>query len=131
MGGQKLECSQLGAMVTFQGLRNVLTWNTGRQRDDGRPPMKDNALLSYYKCGDGKWLTVAPCLAPAHWPKFCAAMGLERLLTDTKTAKMEDRQRNVSYFRQQLEAQFEGKARDQWIDVLVKAGVPVGPILTY
>lgn len=129
--GQKLECSQLGAMVHFQNISNVISWNVGRQRDDGQKPMWDQVLISYYKCGDGKWLTCAPALAPAHWPKFCQAWGLENLMSDPKTADMTARRHNSGYFRQQVEERLATNTRDHWIEQLVKAGVPVGPVLNY
>lgn len=129
--GQKLECSQLGAMVNFQNINSVLSWNIDRQRNDGEPVMKNNANISFYKCGDGKWLTCAPALAPRHWPKFCKAWGLEELLTDPKTIDDTSRRRNIAYFREKLEARLATGPREEWIQKLVAAEVPVGPVLTY
>jgi crotonobetainyl-CoA:carnitine CoA-transferase CaiB-like acyl-CoA transferase len=67
--GQKLECSQLGAMVQFQSITNVGAWYNKKQRDDGRDSGWDNILLSQYQCGDGRWLTCAPCIEARYYPK--------------------------------------------------------------
>merc|ERR1719311_1990536 len=85
--GQKVECSQLGAFVQFQSIINVGSWNTGKQRNDGKEPsnfIRTNPGLSFYQCGDGKWLTVAPSNVPSHFPRFCKAVGLEWMLEDER-----------------------------------------------
>lgn len=69
--GQKLECSQLGAMVQFQSIRNVGSWYNKEQRNDGRAPFWDSIELSQYQCGDGKWLTCAPSMEERHYESFC------------------------------------------------------------
>lgn len=129
--GQKLECSQLGAMVQFQSIQNVGSWNTGEQRDDNIPPGWQNVGLSYYKCGDGRWLTVAPSAVPAHWPRFCKAVGLERLLEDPKTKNRAVMEQNRAYFREQLEQHFATAPADEWIAKIGPTGVPTGPVLTH
>merc|ERR1719238_1067303 len=86
--GQKVECSQLGAFIQLQGITNVPAWNTGKQRDNGRlgdEIMAAGTPLSYYQGADGKWFTVAQSVIPAHFPRFCKAVGLDRLLEDEKT----------------------------------------------
>jgi len=129
--GQKLECSQLGAMIQFQAIGIVPSWYSGEQRNDGRPTNQDNILLSYYPCGDGKWLTCAPCMEDRFWPRFCGALGLQDLLTDERTKNQGRRWANSAYFRERLEARFREKPRDHWIEELVKVDVPVGPVLDY
>jgi len=129
--GQMLECSQLGAMIQFQAITNVGAWYSGSQRNDGRATNIDNVLLSYYPCGDGKWLTCAPCLEERHWPGFCKALGLKDLLTDERTRTQGKRHANPVYFRERIEARLRENTRDYWIQQLAEADVPVGPVLDY
>uniref|UniRef100_A0A7S4VCK5 CoA transferase n=1 Tax=Alexandrium monilatum TaxID=311494 RepID=A0A7S4VCK5_9DINO len=129
--GQKLECSQLGAMLQFQAISCVPSFFSGDQRDDGRPTNADNVNLSYYPCGDGKWLTCAPCMEDHFWPKFCKALGLEELMTDERTKHQGRRWKNPGYFRERIEARLKEKPRDYWIERIIEVGVPVGPVLDY
>ena len=68
--GQKIECSQLGAMLQLQSTDIVSAMEKGFQRDDGEPYGLNNMALSFYKCGDGKWIAVAPMVEEYHFPKF-------------------------------------------------------------
>jgi len=129
--GQKVECSQLGAMVQFQAIANTAAWYNGAQRDNGRPPQQDNVLLSSYPCGDGKWLVCAPCMEERHWLKFCEALDLEDMLNDKRTATGPARFKNFEYFRQRIEARLADHPRDHWVEVLINVDVPVGPVFDY
>lgn len=129
--GQLIQCSQLGAMVQFQSINNVGIWNGGRVRDDGKAPFAENVALSYYKCGDGKWLSVAPSAEPRHFPIFCKALGIEHLLTDQRTAQMAQRVRNRQYFRDEVEKKLAENTRDFWVDKISRTGVPAGPVLSH
>jgi len=118
-------------MVQFQAIGFVPASFSGEQRNDGRPTNADNILLSYYPCGDGKWLTCAPCMEEHFWARFCKAVGLEELLTDERTKNQGRRWKNSAYFRERLEARFKEMPRDHWIEKLVEVDVPVGPVLDY
>lgn len=131
--GQKIECSQLGAMIQFQSTAIVTAMESGTQRNDGKAVGIDNLTLSYYKCRDGKWVSVAPMVEESHWIKFCKAVSLEDMLTDARSARPKDRysKRNRDYVRQRLIDLFLSKPQQYWVDVLGPSGVPVGPVLDY
>lgn len=139
--GQKVECSQLGAMVQFQSISNVGSWYTGAQanhppdapiqRDDGNlSGIRNSIALTYYKCGDGKLLTAAPCMEEKHFPMFCKALGLDDLPEDPRMARGK-RWRNSDYLRERVEAALASNTRDHWVDAIAAAGVPTGPVLDY
>ena len=43
--GQKVETSQLGAMIQFQSADILAPWHTGEQRDDGLPARVNDVVL--------------------------------------------------------------------------------------
>jgi crotonobetainyl-CoA:carnitine CoA-transferase CaiB-like acyl-CoA transferase len=47
--GQKLETSQLGAMVGFQATSALDAWHTHEQRDDGLPCRLNDVVLNYFQ----------------------------------------------------------------------------------
>ena len=131
--GQKIECSQLGAMLQLQSTDIVSAMEKGFQRDDGEPNGLTNMALSFYKCGDGKWIAVAPMVEEYHFPKFCKAAGLEDLLVDNRTGPIRNRYKseNRRYFRKRLEQRFLTNTAQYWVDQIGPVGVPVGPVLDY
>lgn len=135
--GQKIECSQLGAMVQFQAINIVPSWYHRQvdgglgQPDDGEPIDKYNSNLSHFQCMDGKWLVCAPAMEERHYKAFCKVVGEEDLLTDKQTSTGAARWRYAKQYRQRLEAVFKRYNRDHIIDLLVAAEVPCGPVLNY
>ena len=72
--GQHIECSQLGAMTMFQGLGITAALHTGRENNSGNHGhMTPNAHFTWYKCSDGKYMTVC-ALAANQWESFCDAI---------------------------------------------------------
>lgn len=135
--GQKIECSQLGAMVQFQAIGTVPAWYNraadggAGQRDDGAPVGVFNSNLTHLQCADGKWMTVAPAMEDRHWRAFCRVTGSEDLLTDKRTKSSADRWRHAQYYRQRLEAIAKRYSRDELLDKLAQADIPCGPVLNY
>jgi crotonobetainyl-CoA:carnitine CoA-transferase CaiB-like acyl-CoA transferase len=79
-----------------------------------------------YATADG-FITIA-VLAERLWERLCRALGLESVLTDpryTPWAKLVERQLEL---RPQLEARFKTRTTDEWLGVLVPAGVPAGRV---
>ena len=80
-----------------------------------------------FKARDGKYLTVAVG-NDRIWKNFCEALGLEDLIEDPKFATNPDRVKNKDELIPLLEKAFLNKTRDEWIAILLKKGVPCGPI---
>jgi crotonobetainyl-CoA:carnitine CoA-transferase CaiB-like acyl-CoA transferase len=62
--------------------------------------------------------------------RFCAATGLEHLLTDSRFSTNPSRVTNEAALRQLLAPVIHGRTRDQWIRELAAAGVPCGAVRT-
>jgi crotonobetainyl-CoA:carnitine CoA-transferase CaiB-like acyl-CoA transferase len=80
-----------------------------------------------FKTRDGKYLTVAVG-NDRIWKNFCEALGLEDLIENPKFATKPDRVKNKDELIPLLEKAFLNKTRDEWIAILLKKGVPCGPI---
>jgi len=80
-----------------------------------------------FKARDGKYLTVAVG-NDRIWKNFCEALGLEDLIENPKFATNPDRVKNKDELIPLLERAFLNRTRDEWILILLKKGVPCGPI---
>ena len=79
-----------------------------------------------YATADG-FITIA-VLAERLWERLCRALGLDAVLEDPRYqpwAKLVERQLEL---RPQLEARFKTRTTDEWLGVLVPAGVPAGRV---
>ena len=82
--GQRVDVSQLGAMMTLQALGLTGFLHTGTQLV--RTGRANNPTFTYYQASDGEWLTVG-VLTAKHWPLLCKALEREDLLTDERSAE--------------------------------------------
>jgi len=82
-----------------------------------------------FKARDGKYLTVAVG-NDRIWKNFCEALGLENLIENPKFATNPKRVENRDELIPVLEKVFLSKTRDEWIGILLKKGVPCGPVYT-
>lgn len=127
--GQKVDVSQLGAMLTLQALGLQAFLHNGRQgvlpyARAGNPP------FSWYEGSDGKWVTVG-VLDPKNWPKLCAALERPDLATDPRSADAFARSDNREWVFAELEKAFAKFPRDEAMRRLMDADVPTGPVYDY
>jgi crotonobetainyl-CoA:carnitine CoA-transferase CaiB-like acyl-CoA transferase len=66
-----------------------------------------------------------------HWKIFCEVAGLQHLLHDPRFATNRDRLHNRHAMQEAMEAVLAHKTSAAWNDLLVKAGVPCGPVYRY
>jgi crotonobetainyl-CoA:carnitine CoA-transferase CaiB-like acyl-CoA transferase len=115
--GQEVDTSLLGSGLALQG--NIVTqrlWLGQKQeridRSKARLP-----LWNYYECADGKWLILAMLLED-YWPRFCKAVGLEKLINDPRFENAEKREENCEQLVSMLDELFAGKPREAWMKIL-------------
>jgi len=96
----------------------------------GRPPSSADAYLlgghpgyTVYRAADGKHLTVG-ALEPKFWQSLCEALGRPQYAGHQHDVGM--RERMLADFR----AVFATRTRDEWVDALAAADVPVGAVKT-
>ena len=65
------------------------------------------------------------------WERFCEVMGLEELLENPAYATSPERLTNRKQLEQEIEALTRTNPRVHWLQLLLKAGIPAGPIYSY
>jgi crotonobetainyl-CoA:carnitine CoA-transferase CaiB-like acyl-CoA transferase len=68
-----------------------------------------NPLANFFKCRDGRWLTLVPRQGNADWKGYCAALGLEDLEHDPRFAKARARIENRGAIIDILDAAFAAR----------------------
>ncbi|WP_456328896.1 CaiB/BaiF CoA transferase family protein [Archaeoglobus sp.] len=82
-----------------------------------------------YPAGDGRLVNVVVA-TEWHWKEFCKAVGLEELLDDPRFATNQQRLKHREELEKIIVEKFKEKPRDEWIEILLKAGVPCGAVNT-
>ncbi len=82
-----------------------------------------------YPAGDGKLVNIVVA-TEWHWKEFCKAVGLENLIDDPRFATNQERLRHREELEKIIIEKLKEKPRDEWIEILLKAGVPCGAVNT-
>jgi CoA:oxalate CoA-transferase len=127
--GQKIDVSQLGAMLSVQGFMLVAYLHT-REQPQRTPGVSQNPTFSWYLAGDGEWLTIG-VLDPKNWPKLCHCLDRDDLVEDARAADPFARVEHGEWLTGELRTAFATKPREEWLTLLSAAGVPCGPIYDY
>jgi formyl-CoA transferase len=120
---QSVESALLHACVALQAHRFI--WLEGDPAPETTPPPM--AMYRAYPTADG-FVTVA-AIAERLWERLCRALGLEHLLRDpryTPWSRLLERRAELIPI---LEARFRTRSTEEWLKVLVEAGVPAGRVL--
>ena len=124
--GQKIDVSQLGAMLTLQTL-----WIQGfLQQASRQPGQAFSPTFAWYETSDGTFLTIA-ILEPKHWPVLCNAIARPDLAEDERSADPFARVQNREWLMDELRAHFKTNSRDHWLKALLEARIPSGPVYDY
>lgn len=124
--GQLVQASLLGSMVALQGRQITRFLRTGQQ---GRKRWRRSPTYSHYRAADG-WVAIA-AVDPLMWPKLCRALDQPALEHDPRFAGPFERAANADDCEAALEAIFAGRTVADWIERLVAADVPCGPVQDY
>ena len=127
--GQKIDVSQLGAMLTLQVL-SLQAYLHNNVQPVQKPGRSLSATFSWYQAGDGEWFTMG-LLDPKSWPSLCEALERPDLLEDARTVDPFKRRDNEEWLREELAALFQTRTRDEWLERLIVARIPCGPIYDY
>jgi crotonobetainyl-CoA:carnitine CoA-transferase CaiB-like acyl-CoA transferase len=87
---------------------------------------QSNAPYQAFRAADG-WLTIG-ATTKRNWSALCQALGLERLLTDSRFLDTNLRHANRESLASALEEVTTTMPITHWLQVLEKAGVPCAPI---
>ena len=127
--GQQVETS------LFESALALAVWESTELWDTGTVPQKlgsANRMSAPYQAlatADGH-VTVG-ANNQRLWERLCTAMGLEHLTADPRFAENVDRMANRAELVAVLEEVTREHSTEHWVEVLLAAGVPAGPIQDY
>jgi formyl-CoA transferase len=127
--GQRIDTS------LFECALALSIWETAELWGSGRVPQalgSAHRLLAPYQAlrtRDGH-LTVG-ANSQRLWQRLCEAIGQPQLASDERFTSNEDRLARRAELEESLEAALAERTTDEWVSVLIEAGVPCGPIHDY
>jgi crotonobetainyl-CoA:carnitine CoA-transferase CaiB-like acyl-CoA transferase len=127
--GQYLETS------LFEAALGLSVWEATEFFATGEPPQAHgsahrlSAPYQALRTADGH-ITVA-ALNTRQWERLCTVIGRPELIGDARFANNGDRMVNLPALVDELEAALASASTAQWVERMLAAGVPAGPILDY
>ena len=85
-----------------------------------------NAPYQAFRTSDG-YITLA-ALTTAQWRQLCAVLGRDALASDPRFRTNAARMANRAALAHEIEAALSARAAAEWVDLMLAAGVPSGPI---
>jgi crotonobetainyl-CoA:carnitine CoA-transferase CaiB-like acyl-CoA transferase len=107
--GQQIDASLLRAGTYTLGSDMAIQMRFGRLASTKPRAEAINPLANFFKCRDGRWLTLVPRQGNADWKGYCAALGLEDLEHDPRFAKARARIENRGAIIDILDAAFAAR----------------------
>jgi formyl-CoA transferase len=127
--GQAVDTSLYDAALAMSVWETAELWATGKAPGRLGSAHRVNAPYEAFPTRDG-YLTIGANNARL-WERLCAALGRPDLLDDPRFAANIDRVRNRADLAAELGAVLSEKDTDEWVGLLLAAGVPAGPIRDY
>jgi crotonobetainyl-CoA:carnitine CoA-transferase CaiB-like acyl-CoA transferase len=127
--GQYIDTSLFDAAISMSVWESAQVWTTGEVPGPLGSAHRGAAPYQALRVADG-YLTVA--VNKQHfWTNFCAVIGRDDLRDDERFATNHARLSNLGQLVPELEAALAGRTVAEWVDTLLAANVPAGPILDY
>jgi crotonobetainyl-CoA:carnitine CoA-transferase CaiB-like acyl-CoA transferase len=120
--GQRVDVTLFEALIASQGYRIISPSDRVML-----PGFDDTCPYGAFKAGDGNWLVIGVATDKS-WHGLCDALGIPEIADKRRFATNPARVLNREELLGLLEQRFLEGSRDQWLDLLEKAGVPVGPV---
>ena len=116
----------------FESALAMSVWETTEYWATGEPPRalgsahRLSAPYQAFRTSDG-YITLA-ALTPLQWKHLCATLDRGALATDSRFATNAARMENRSDLVRELEAALGARTTAEWVERMLAAGVPAGPI---
>ena len=107
--GQHVDASLLRTGTYTLGSDMAIQMRFGRLASTKRRVEAINPLANFFKCRDGRWLTLVPRQGNKDWKGYCAALGLSELEHDPRFAKPRARSENRGEIIAILDAAFAAR----------------------
>jgi crotonobetainyl-CoA:carnitine CoA-transferase CaiB-like acyl-CoA transferase len=127
--GSYIDCSMLGSLIGVAALQTSEFFGTGRSGGRLGSAHPRNAPYQAFRAGDAYFAIAAG--NDALWREVAEAVGLPELTDDPRFATQSDRARNQTALAGLLEARFAARTAAEWLEEMVRRGVPAAPINSY
>lgn len=127
--GQYLETSLFEAALAMSVWESTEFWATGVAPSAMGSAHRLNAPYEVFPTSDGHLAVAA--ITDAQWRQLCVALDRDELASDPRFATNGDRMANRQALAGELSRTLQGDTTDRWVERLLAAGVPAGPIHDY
>jgi formyl-CoA transferase len=127
--GQAVDTSLYDAALAMSVWETAELWATGRAPERLGSAHRINAPYQAFPARDG-YLTIGANNARL-WERLCAVLERPDLLADRRFATNTDRVRNRAELAGELGRSLRERDTDEWVTLLLDAGIPAGPIQDY
>lgn len=127
--GQYIDASLFDAALAFSIWDTSEYWGTGREPEPLGTSNRMSAPYQAVKASDGYFVMGAT--SNVLWKKLCNLMDRRDLLADARFGSIPLRLENREILIEELEKTFVGDSAENWIERMLAAGIPAGPINTY
>ncbi|MDB5884459.1 MAG: L-carnitine dehydratase/bile acid-inducible protein [Polaromonas sp.] len=127
--GQYIDASLFDSALAFSVWDVCDYWGTGKPPEPLGTSNKMTAPYQAMASADGYFVMGAN--NQKLWLKLCALIHRPDLAEDARFATISLRLGNRAALEEELERTFRQQPKDYWVETLLAAGIPAGPILTY
>ncbi len=127
--GQHIDASLFDSAMAFSVWDICDYWGTGKAPEPLGTSNKMTAPYQAMASADGYFVMGAN--NQKLWLKLCALIERPDLAADARFSSISLRLANRAALEEELERSFRQQPKDYWVDTLLAAGIPAGPILTY
>jgi crotonobetainyl-CoA:carnitine CoA-transferase CaiB-like acyl-CoA transferase len=127
--GQRIDTSLFEGALALSVWEAAELWGTGRVPQPLGSAHRLTAPYQALRTGDGH-ITVGGNNQKL-WQRLCEAIGRPELVSDERFETNEGRMANRAELVAELESALAARSTDEWVSVLIEAGVPCGPIHDY
>ncbi len=127
--GQYIDASLFDSALAFSVWDICDYWGTGKPPEPLGTANKMTAPYQAMAGADGYFVMGAN--NQKLWLKLCELIGRPELAQDARFSTIALRLANRAALEDELECSFRQRPKDYWVETLLAAGIPAGPILTY
>ncbi len=127
--GQYVDASLFDSALAFSVWDICDYWGTGKPPEPLGTSNKMTAPYQAMSASDGYFVMGAN--NQKLWQLLCNVIGRQELLADERFFTISLRLANRAALEQELEKTFRQRPKNEWVDTLLAAGIPAGPILSY
>jgi crotonobetainyl-CoA:carnitine CoA-transferase CaiB-like acyl-CoA transferase len=128
--GQLVDVALLDAPVSWSFWEAAQYFGTGEIPEPLGSSHRNAAPYRAFQCADEAHVAIGVA-SQSLWERFCPIIEADWLTEDDRFATPDARRTNRSALEEILADVFTKRTRDEWLDLLVPAGIPAGPVYKY